>query len=107
MNGNPDPRPISAAEWGALQRWQRKMVWSFTVAIVVLVVALVVQLTVGLAHSAEVIVGVLWMGLVGYGVVVQFSARCPRCGARLGLQSRLLVPPYCMRCKTPLRPEDQ
>jgi len=96
-------RPLSERELADLQLWQRKMVWSFAFATVLLVVALAVQLTVGLPRSVEVVVGVLWMGLVAYGIVVQFSARCPRCGARLGLQTRLLVPPYCMRCKTPLK----
>jgi lipopolysaccharide export LptBFGC system permease protein LptF len=103
MNESPDMRPLSERELADLQLWQRKMVWSFAFATVLLVVALAVQLTVGLPRSVEVVVGVLWMGLVAYGIVVQFSARCPRCGARLGLQTRLLVPPYCMRCKTPLK----
>lgn len=42
--------------------------------------------------------------LVAFGVVVQFSQRCPVCGVRLGLQSGVLVPESCRKCGTALKP---
>jgi len=49
-----------------------------------------------------------WALLPVFGLVIaagflQFSARCPSCGARLGLQSRLLVPEHCRVCGAALR----
>jgi hypothetical protein len=52
---------------------------------------------------------VYWVGLllatliVAVGIGVQFSARCPRCGYNIGLQSRLLLPSGCERCQTQFR----
>ncbi len=36
--------------------------------------------------------------LVLAAAVVQFRERCPRCGSRLGTQSRLLLPDKCRKC---------
>lgn len=43
------------------------------------------------------------LALVVAGVFVQFSARCPACGYRLGRQSRLVVPERCRACGASLR----
>lgn len=42
-------------------------------------------------------------GMVVAGVWLQFSARCPSCGYRLGRQSRLVVPERCRSCGASLR----
>lgn len=38
---------------------------------------------------------------------IQFSQKCPACGARLGLQTRLLLPRECGRCGVSFRKESQ
>lgn len=54
------------------------------------------------AHGQRMLFAVLLI-VAGGSVLIQFSARCPRCGAQLGLQTRLLLPPACRRCGVALR----
>ena len=38
------------------------------------------------------------LGLMVAGIFVQFRERCPRCAARVGAQTRLLLPGKCKKC---------
>jgi hypothetical protein len=38
------------------------------------------------------------VGLMLAGAFVQFRERCPRCAARVGAQTRLLLPVNCKKC---------
>ena len=38
------------------------------------------------------------VGLMVAGAFVQFRERCPRCSARVGAQTRLLLPGKCKKC---------
>lgn len=44
-----------------------------------------------------------FFGAAIVAVLLQFSARCPRCGANLGWQRRLGIPKTCSRCGEKLR----
>ena len=58
----------------------------------------------GLAkHGIGLIVtaGFLLVGLLG--LAHHFSAKCPRCGLRIGVQNSLVVPCTCLRCGVMLR----
>ncbi len=41
------------------------------------------------------------------GVAVHLRQRCPRCGYRIGLQTRFLLPASCRSCGVPFRGHDQ
>ena len=45
----------------------------------------------------------LGVALIALATAFQFTGRCPHCGARLGLQTRLYLPRACKRCGGPLR----
>ena len=96
---NARPAPLTATEVTALQQWQRRMRW------VALATLFYLGVMVGFASSVPAEAQVArWVALlilpamVVGGVGLQFSARCPRCGLRLGLQSSLGVPAECERC---------
>lgn len=96
---NGHPAPLTATEVTALQQWQRRMRW---VAIGTL---FYVGVMVGFASSvpaeaqvARWVAFLILPAMVVTGVGLQFSARCPRCGLQLGLQSSLGVPAECERC---------
>ena len=38
------------------------------------------------------------LGLMVAGIFVQFRERCPRCAARIGVQTRLFLPGNCKKC---------
>lgn len=86
-----------------LRRWQRYMVTSFVTAMVALIGLLVLELTVDIPPSFEPYATVIVVLLLGTVAGVQFSERCPSCGARIGLQSALVLPPCCARCGASFR----
>lgn len=96
-------RKLEEGEFQALLRWQHWMVGLFvaTLGYVLLVVA--VDLVLSPPRQILRLAIVPALALAVAGVVVQFSARCPACGYRLGRQSRLVVPEHCRRCKAVLR----
>jgi hypothetical protein len=96
MTGNCTP--LSEAERAALQLWQRRMVRLFVAAMTLLLFALLLKALGDLPGWLELTTGAGFIILAVLGVVLQFSARCPRCGFRVGLQSRLILPPACVRC---------
>jgi hypothetical protein len=94
--------PLSEAEKRGLMAWARRTKIAFAGAM--LFVALDGVLLI-ITNPAPLWLG--WLGLgVGIalavvGVAIHFSGRCPRCGYIIGLQSPLLLPYRCERCKTP------
>lgn len=98
-------RPLDSGELQRLARWQIRMLVLYVTSIIYLLFLLVLsgssnlpgdQLGADLAY-------ILLLPLVGVAIYHQFSARCPRCGFALGLQTRLLVPSHCDRCGARLR----
>lgn len=43
--------------------------------------------------------GLFGAGIVGFGLVVMFGGRCPRCRTRLVPQPGLRLPERCPRCR--------
>ncbi len=89
---------ISHADLRKLERWQRHMITAFagTWAFVLLFIA--AELVFGLSRAVVIAGFVVMLILVAIGAVIQFSQRCPSCGARIGVQSGLLVPDSCRKC---------
>ena len=99
MERGKDPRPLTPTERERLRRWERRMIAVFVASMVLL--AATVAWPFG-AEGQRFLFAVLLV-VVGGSVLIQFSAACPRCGARLGLQTRLLLPPACKKCGVALR----
>jgi hypothetical protein len=102
---NARPVPLTPIEIRVLEQWQRRMRW------VALGTLFYLGVMVGFASSvppearvARWVALLILPAMVVGGIVLQFSARCPRCGIRLGLQSSLAVPAACERCNVNLHP---
>jgi len=99
MTAVPPQPPLTPAEYARLRRWQRWMIASFVVAMSGLAL-------VALLHLSEPFRFWLWLAVIVLALVsagLQFACRCPRCGANIGTQSRLVLPPACRRCGVALR----
>jgi hypothetical protein len=93
-------KPLDVGELQALAHWQVRMLILYVASIIYLLFLLILSSSPNLAYG-------LLLPLVGAALYHQFSARCPRCGLVLGLQSRLLVPDHCARCGVRLRPASE
>jgi hypothetical protein len=95
--GTP-PAPLDADEFAKLQRWEWWMIRFYTGAMIALIAAIMLIGFYGQATWARrtVIYGIL--ALVVLATWVQFREQCPRCQARIGRQSRLVLPPKCKHC---------
>jgi hypothetical protein len=97
--------PLDAGELQTLAHWQVRMLVLYVASIIYLLFLLILSSSPNLPGdqpSADLAYSLL-LPLAGAALYHQFSARCPRCGLALGLQSRLLVPDHCARCGVRLR----
>ena len=92
------PAPLTRPELERLWRWERWMIRYYAMAMVVIAIAAALAITYGDIPWARRSVLALVLALVLAATVVQFRERCPRCGSRLGTQSRLLLPDRCRTC---------
>lgn len=99
-----DSGPLSEAEKRGLKAWAHHTRAAFAGAMLFVVLNGVLLIV---TNPAPLWLG--WLGLgagiviVVIGLAIHFSGRCPRCGYIIGLQSPLLLPYSCERCKTPFR----
>ena len=99
MTSPPPEPPLTPAEQTRLRRWQRWMIASFVITMSGLVLIVLVPLPEPLRFR-------LWIAVVAlalFSAGLQFSRCCPRCGANIGTQSRLVLPANCHRCGVALR----
>ncbi|NIN36565.1 MAG: hypothetical protein GWO08_05200 [Gammaproteobacteria bacterium] len=62
-----------------------------------LLMAVILDLLIGLSQATATIILLVLVTPFVLAGFVQFSQKCPACGYRLGLQSRLLLPDHCKR----------
>jgi NADH:ubiquinone oxidoreductase subunit 3 (subunit A) len=99
-----DLGPLSETERRELEAWSRRTKVAFAGAMLFVVLNGVLLIAV---NPAPLRLGWLSLGaaiiILVVGLAIHFSGRCPRCGYIIGLQSPLLLPYRCERCKTPFR----
>ena len=100
-------KELSQTELRELRAWQRRMVTVFVIAMLALLAVVAPDLVFGLSRKLPLVVFIALGALACLGFVIQFSQRCPRCGYRLGFQSRLLLPAHCRKCGVGLKPKGQ
>jgi hypothetical protein len=101
----PGPQvPLDAAELGRLERWQHRIRLGFVVATALLAVWAVILLVAPDVPWLPFLALPFAAPLVVLGAVVQRAERCPRCEARVALESRLRLPERCAACAVALRP---
>lgn len=97
----------SRADLRKLERWQRRMITAFvgTWSFVLLFIA--GELVFDLSRAVVIAGFVVMLILVAFGAVIQFSQRCPSCGARIGVQSGLRLPDSCRKCGAAFKVRDR
>lgn len=104
VRSQPGPQvPLDPAELGRLERWQHRIRLGFGVAIALLVVWAVILLVAPDVTWLPFLALPFAAPLVVLGAVVQRAERCPRCEARVALESRLRLPERCAACSVSLR----
>lgn len=95
--------PLGEAELRALYAWERRnLAWFIAFAVVGAADAVLTALR-WLSGSPAMILWLVFVLLGVAGLAHHFSGRCPRCQMRLGVQSNLLLPQRCARCRVELR----
>jgi len=92
------PAPLTRPELERLWRWERGMIRYYAMAMTAIAIAAALAVAYGDIPWARRSMLALVLALVLTATVVQFRERCPRCGSRLGTQSRLLLPDKCRTC---------
>lgn len=91
---------VDEADRALLMGWQRRMVATFIAGMAFLLL-LVIGAAISIPLESDVVRLSFWaliLLLLVAATRVQFSAKCPRCKYRTGLQSRLVLPNACERC---------
>ena len=97
------PAPLTAGALLQLAAWQRLNLLLFAAFVILVLGGGLIHWT-GLAKNGiglMVFAGFLLVGLLG--LAHHFSAKCPRCGLRIGVQNSLVLPCTCLRCGVTLR----
>jgi hypothetical protein len=101
-----DLGPLSEAERRELEAWVRRTKVAFAGAGAGAMLFVVLNGVLLIAvNPAPPWLGWLSLGAAIFigveGLAIHFSGWCPRCGYLIGIQSPLLLPYRCERCKTP------
>jgi hypothetical protein len=91
-------QPLTQPELQRLWRWERRMIRYYAMAMTVIAIAAALAVAYGDIVWVRRSLLTLVLALVLAATFVQFRERCPRCGSRLGKQSRLLLPDKCKTC---------
>lgn len=94
----PRPAPLNAAEKDRIWRWERSMIRSYAMAMMVIAAGAGLAVFYGEIPAVRRVVLLGVLVLVVAVTLVQFRERCPRCGSRLGRQTRLMLPDACKVC---------
>lgn len=94
---------LNANELEELQLWQKRMITVLVTTMVALIFVVGVDLIIGMSRMVASFAFLVLVALAGVGIFIQLSQKCPRCGYRLGFQTRLMVPDNCKKCGVGLK----
>lgn len=96
--GSKQPAPLTRAEVATLWQAERRAMRLYVAALSVMAAGFGVIAFAGLDSELRYVVLLVALALVAFAVYVQLAIRCPRCSARLAVQSPLLLPDACKSC---------
>lgn len=92
------PAPLTNAEVVALWHGERRAMRLYVAALSVMAAGFGLIAFAGLETEARYLVLLAALALLAAALYVQLAIRCPRCSARLAIQSPLLLPDRCKSC---------
>lgn len=92
------PAPLSGSEVAALWQRERGTIRYYVAALSIMAAGFGVFAFTGAEPVLRAVVLVLALALLAAAVLTQLAIRCPRCSARLAVQSPLLLPDQCKSC---------
>jgi peptidoglycan/LPS O-acetylase OafA/YrhL len=99
--------PLTNAEVAGLWQAERRAMRLYVAALSVMAAGFGVIAFSGLAGEWRYVVLLLALALLTGAIFIQLALRCPRCSARLAVQSPLLLPDTCKSCGVAIsRPPD-
>jgi len=81
-----------------LHQWQHKNFRVFSAAVVLIFLGITLPLAIDLPQWFQPLLFLLGFILLVVVVIFQLSAKCPNCGARLGIQVLPILPDQCKSC---------
>jgi len=96
------PAPLTSAEIVALWHNERRAMRLYVAALSVMAAGFGLVAFAGLDAGLRYPVLLAALALLGAALYVQLAIRCPRCTARLAVQSPLLLPDRCKSCGIPI-----
>ena len=97
------PPPLTGGALCQVAAWQRHNLLLFAAFVILVLGGGLIHWT-GLAKNGMGLIVFAVFLLVGLrGLAHHFSAKCPRCGLRIGVQNSLMLPCTCLRCGVTLR----
>ncbi len=96
--GSKQPASLTRAEVAMLWRAERRTMRLYVAALSVMAAGFGVIAFAGLASELRYLVLLVALALIAFAVYLQLAIRCPRCSARLAVQSSLLLPDACKSC---------
>lgn len=101
------PAPLTGAEVATLWQGERRAIRFYVAALTILAAGFGLFAFAGLPADLRYAVILLALAFLAAALHAQFAIRCPRCNARLAVQSPLLLPDRCKSCHVSItRPPD-
>lgn len=92
------PTPLTPEELIALKLWQVRSVSLFITAVLMFGLMLITSNVNNVPGWQKFLLVIAILGLALAGAVQHSQLRCPRCGAKIGRQTKLLLPRACKSC---------
>ena len=94
---------LSAEENARIWRTERRALRLAAFAATLLAAALALPHLFGDSHGVRYALMLVALAIILAAAIIQLRIRCPRCGARLAMQSALMVPEGCKSCGVRIR----
>lgn len=97
------PKPLQETELRALAAWQKRNRTLLAVFVTVGLFSGILTWAGRVSEEASGRLFLIFLSLGFLGLIHHFSAACPRCRMRIGVQNNLVLPGHCLRCGVGLK----
>ena len=92
------PAPLTSSEVAALWQKERRAIRYYVAALTIMAAGFGLTAFTSIASEFRYVVLLAALVLIAMALYMQLAIRCPRCSARLAVQSPLLLPDACKGC---------